>query len=183
MKDQGVTLIELLVVISVIGILAVALGFSYVGWQGRYKVEKAAKDIHTDLMTARSMAMTRSRDYVVDFPTTTTYRVGEDTNENGAIDAGEPLPTFPKRSEYVFNAFERDDAALTTTAVVITTVGIVFDKRGLISGDALFNPETPTSGIIRLTSTADPDYDCIAVAQTRIAMGKWNGTTSVCDVK
>jgi len=43
-------------------------------------------------------------------------------------------------------------------------------KEDLFQG-CTFNPETPTTGIIRLTSTADPDYDCITVAQTRIAMG------------
>jgi hypothetical protein len=35
------------------------------------------------------------------------------------------------------------------------------------------------TGTIRLSSTAQPDYDCITVRETRIKMGKWNGTA--CD--
>ena len=57
MSERGVTLVELIVVISVIGILAIALGFSYVGWQGAYRVEKTTKELYTDLMDARSRAM------------------------------------------------------------------------------------------------------------------------------
>jgi prepilin-type N-terminal cleavage/methylation domain-containing protein len=154
MKDQGVTLIELLVVISVIGILAVALGFSYVGWQGKYKVEKAAKDMHTDLMTARSMAMTRSRDYFTTL-TTTSYSVIADVNDNGVADDAARAP-FPKTVEYTISS----DAGGTIT----------FSKRGLISSPSL--PSVSAEVAICLSTTADPDYDCIEMSQTRLIMGK-----------
>lgn len=155
MKDQGVTLIELLVVISVIGILAVALGFSYVGWQGKYKVEKAAKDMHTDLMTARSMAMTRSRDYFATFPSATSYSLIADVNDNGSADDA-ALATFPKTVEYTISS----DAGGTIT----------FGKRGLISAPSL--PSVSAEVVICLSTTADPDYDCIEISQTRLIMGK-----------
>ena len=184
MKNNGVTLTELLVVIAIVGILVVALGFSFQDWIGRYKVEAQTKQIYFDLMDARARAMQFNRIYLADFPTTTSYRVGEDTNESGAIDAGEPLPTFPKTSEYVLNVFERDDATLITAPRIITNVRINFDKRGLITSTGaavLFNPATPTTGIISLTSTVGPDYDCIVISSTRINIGRWNAATTNCD--
>ncbi len=61
MKEDGVTLIELIVVVSVIGILVVALGFTFQGWMGRYKVESQMKEMYIDLMNARARAMQRNR--------------------------------------------------------------------------------------------------------------------------
>ena len=115
----------------------------------------------------------------------------EDTNDNFAFEPGAGdtvIPTFPKTVEYTLNAFTRNDTLATTTAVIpITNVRINYDKRGLISsaGTAvLFNPATPTTGIISLTSTADPDYDCIVIASTRINIGKWNtAPPGNCDAK
>ncbi len=168
MMSRGVTLVELIVVISIIGILVVALGFSYVGWQGKYKVEKAAKDIYFDLMTARSAATTRHRNYFADFPTVTSYRVMADANDNGAADDA-PLPTFPKTIEY---------------AIAWSGVNrILFDTKGLIRWDRNNDGIEETTDVIRLTTTADSDYDCILISQTSIYMGKWNTTTGVCGVK
>ncbi len=175
MKDSGVTLVELMVVIAIIGILMIALGFSYVGWQGAYKVEKATKDIYTDLMDARSRAITRGQTYFADFNTPAppagrgTYRIAEDTDNDGegdadadgVIDAGNNiLLTFPKTVEY---------------PIAWGSTIIIFDKRGIVQPRA-----TPLGGTICIFTDADgdgasdsnPDYDCIEISQTRINMGK-----------
>jgi prepilin-type N-terminal cleavage/methylation domain-containing protein len=167
MRDRGVTLVELLVVIAIVGILVIALGFSYQGWQGAYKVEKATKDIYTDLMDARTRAMTQGRAYFVDFPAATMYRMSmDDSNGVAKINNGDgvfqpqanpavvtantdtTLPTFPKTVEYT----------ITWNAGGTITL----NQRGIIS----------TPGTICLTTTAAPDYDCIVISQTRINMGR-----------
>jgi prepilin-type N-terminal cleavage/methylation domain-containing protein len=180
-NNRGVTLVELLVVISVIAVLAVALGFSYQGWQGRFKVESAVKQLHTDLMDARGRAMQRNSTYLAGFPTATTYRIANDLNGNGIIDAAEVLPTFPKTVSYILNAYSYDGAVMTTKA--ITTVVINFDTRGLISSPVLLlDPNNPViMGVLSFTSTSSPDYDCIIVAPTKIRMGQMAG--GVCNAK
>lgn len=182
MDNRGVTLIELIVVISVIAILAVPLGFSYADWMGKYKVEKATKELYADLMNVRVMAMTRNRDHFMDFNYPTppagfgTYRIAEDTNEDGEGDGNADgkidttghtfLPSFPKTVEYpITNNFNGKI--------------INFDKRGTIQprGQSL-------GGTICFFTDIDPDYDCIVISQTRIIMGKLKkqpGNEGECD--
>src|SRR4030042_6482895 len=75
---NGVTLIELIVVVSVIGILVIALGFSFEGWMSKYRVESQIKEMYTDLMNSKASAMQRNRMYFVSL-TTTRYTIYEDT--------------------------------------------------------------------------------------------------------
>jgi len=170
MNNRGLTLVELISVISVIATLAIWLGFSYVSWMGKYKVEKATNELYADLMNVRCMAMTRNSDFFMDFNFPAppagygTYRIAEDTNEdkegdadeNGIIDVGGHtfLPSFPKKVDYpITNNF--------------TSRIINFDKRGIVQPRKL-----TFGGTICFFTDSDPDYDCIVISQTRIIMGK-----------
>lgn len=163
MKNSGITLIELIVVISIIGILVVALGFSFQGWVGGYRIEVQTKEMYADLMNARARAMQRNRAHFADFPSATSYRIREDTNEDNNPDslAGDTiLPTFPKTVGYSLSV---------SLAGVGTT--ITFDSRGIVSPNGNISFTSP-SGVT-------PDYDCIVLFSTRINMGKWNGAACV----
>jgi prepilin-type N-terminal cleavage/methylation domain-containing protein len=171
-NNRGVTLIELLIVISVIVILIVALGMSFQGWIGKYRVESQVKEMYIDFMNARARAMERNRVHFVT-GTSTTYSVYEDTSPgpdgNAALETGSDalLRTFPKTVQY---------------PIVWTEVGteIDFNRNGMID---LADPETEgaTSGSIFLTTTNDADSDCLNISPTKIYMGKKNATTALCE--
>lgn len=171
--QRGFTLTELMIVVAIVAILAVALGFAYQGWIGRYQVEKTTKDLYSDLMTARVNAMTRQRMYFVEFPSATTYQLKEDANDDNILNPGagdNVLQPFPKTVEYT---------------IASTGGTLSFDKRGVVNA-SLLDLTPPPVGVgptaICITAgsaTADPDYDCIIVEQTRIRTGQL--TTQIFD--
>ncbi len=163
MKDRGITLIELIIVISIIGILAVALGFEFNGWMGGYRVESQTKEMYVDLMNARARAMQRNRVHLVDFPSSTQYRIREDTDEDNVPDT--ILPSFPKTVQYTLNC----------NGAGILATSFSFDTRGLVSPNRTL--------WFTLPANVNPDYDCIVIFSTRINMGKWNGASASCDAK
>lgn len=184
MNDKGVTLIELIIVSAIIAILAVALGFSYEGWMSGYRIETATKELYTDLMNTRSLAMTRNRMYFMTLIDVNNYSVREDTNDTtvpgdnvgGVTDLLQP--TYPKTAAYALN--------WAGAAPVNRTVGI--DKRGMIrvfNNNVLDDPFPVPDPIVSLATPAgiDPDYNCIVISQTRINMGKMNVAGTDCDAK
>jgi prepilin-type N-terminal cleavage/methylation domain-containing protein len=182
----GVTLVELLVVISIVAILAVALGFNYSGWSARYKVESQVKQLYSDLVGARLRAMERGMTVFTDFTDSTHYSVIEDTNGNAVVDAAPTdalLTGYPKAVDYTLSASSVDNSTspATVTSQAIGSVVISFDRRGLLSCPTLFTLGTQTRGVISFASTASPDYDCITVSQTIISMGQMSG--GVCNAK
>jgi len=152
MKDHGFSLIEMVVVMAVTGILVAALGYHYDTWTKRYAVEKIVKDLYMDMMYARMMAITGSREHYIVLEDRS-YSVVEDTNDSGEHDAGDtPLPNYPKQFEHPIQ-WNNSGNALT------------FDKRGLM----------PKWRTIRVTE-ADADFNCIKVSLGRIIMGQYDGT-------
>lgn len=154
MGNRGITLIELIIVIAIIGILVIALGFSFQGWVEGYRVESQIKEMYVDLMNTRARAMQRNRLHRIDFPSVTEYRILEDTNEDGVPDTA--LPTFPKTVQY----------DLSRAGGAITSLTIDFDTRGIIK------PTTTFGTTLCMSTTTNPDYDCIVISRTRINMGK-----------
>jgi len=126
---------------------------------GRYNVEKQTKEIYSDLMAARMMAMNRNREHYADFTSATTYRIVEDTNDNSDINVGAgDTVLFPKTVEYENKA--------NGSGIPVT---FKFNRRGTMS----------PLRTIRIAHTTDPDYDCIVISTTRINMGQMSGNSCV----
>jgi prepilin-type N-terminal cleavage/methylation domain-containing protein len=184
MNNRGVTLIELMVVVAIVGILIIALAFSYQGWQGRYKVEGATRNLYTDLMNARAQAMQRATTFFVDFPSTTTYRMSiDDSNGTDKTHGGDG--TFQPQADDAAPTIDTDTTQPTfrknvTPYTISGGVLLTFDSKGLMySGSPAVLIANPLT--ISLTSTANPDYDCVRIESTRINAGQMQG--GVCNVK
>lgn len=178
-NNNGVTLVELLVVVSIIGILAIALGFSYQGWIGNYKIESSLKNIYADLMEAKMRALTRNRMYFFEIKTDE-YSVYEDKDDDREFSPGSgdnPEPEYrvagtstvkPKKVEYNYTLGGTGD--------------IGFDTRGFAWDYTVDPPVGATITVyVNLPEGATPDYDCIFVEHTRIHMGKMSG--GICGIK
>lgn len=164
MKKDGITLVELLVAISIVSILAVALGFEFKGWIGGYRVESQIRELHLDLMDAKVKAMLRKRDHFVSL-SQTSYTIQEDiypwpdgdrcltaSDSNRPSGYNEPIPLM-----------KRDlDLDLPITWNNIRVKHIRFNRRGLSS----------TNRTICVNTYYNADYDCIAISAGRIRLGK-----------
>lgn len=157
-NKNGVTLVELVIVVSVIGILAVALGFSFQGWVGRYKAESQIKELYTDLMSAKISAMQKNRAYFVRL-TTTLYTVYEDT-----YDATQP--TYLDGDGLLQTASDRRvlQKELEPNGPITWSGGaqLEFSKKGIANSD-----KTICSG-----RDVEADYDCIGISALKINTGK-----------
>lgn len=161
MKKKGFTLIEICIVIVIMGILA---GLAFVNFRGlinKYNLENQVREMYSDLMNARIMAMNKNRSHFMVLAAAS-YTVYDDTNPapsgDGTLTIG--LDTQVLAAKILKNP-------MTWTG---STNQIEFNSRGL----------SRTQSTICVYSTLNPAYDCIKVSWTRIIMGKLT-TQGVCD--
>ncbi|MFZ3064117.1 MAG: prepilin-type N-terminal cleavage/methylation domain-containing protein [Nitrospirota bacterium] len=167
MNNRGITLIELIVVISIITILVIAAGITIPGLVGKYNIENQVKIVQADLMSARVRAMENNRVHFVTL-TATGYAIYEDTSP---IPDGNGTLETAADNRMTQRAFDTR-YPITWTNAADTQIDI--NTKGIINLN-----DARTIWVTPVDTSLNAEYDCIAISQTRINIGKWNGAS--CD--
>ncbi len=155
-KASGVTLIELIVVITILTILLSLSTIAFNNYIVNYNTENEVKTLYADITGARMRAMIENRPYMVKFTSATSYVAAIDINGDEDYDAGDIRVDKYSKTHLKYNL---------VWAFPGNTDRLILDNRGLVN----------VNGNIRVNSTNDAEYDCIAISNTRIKLGKWNG--------
>jgi prepilin-type N-terminal cleavage/methylation domain-containing protein len=163
-SSRGFTLVEILIVLAIFGFLIVVAVSTFSEMTEKYRVEAETKKLYADLMDARARALQRNRMFFVRFSVDGYgYATYEDTNTppdgNETFDPG--ADALAARGSF---------SHAITKALTGGATGIDFSRNAIAS----------TTGIIRLVSAVQPDYDCITVRETRIKMGQYKAAGGVC---
>lgn len=155
-NSYGMTLIEIAVVVSIIGILF-AISLSFQGWIRKYNIERAIREIHTDILNARYLALSENRIICVGIGSNSITIKGDydpyPDGDGDCNDAGDRIITQRNTPYELINSLSNS---------------FNFQKDGF----------TNKNGNIR-TKDSSSYINCIDIYFTRISLGAWNGSNCV----
>ena len=82
---SGFTLIELMIVIVIIGILAAIAAPNFMQYMAKSRLSGAARQVMSDLMNAKMMAVSQNQKVKVKFGVDKTYKIWSDADRNGTV--------------------------------------------------------------------------------------------------
>lgn len=154
---SGITLIELVVVVGIMTILLSLATIAFNSYQVRYNVESEIKGLYADIMGARIRAMNENRPYIVKFTGAKSYVTAIDINGDGDYAAG----------DVKIDRYSKENLKYELAWSFAGNMNrITLDSRGMVN----------VNGFVRVNKDNSSEYDCVAISNTRIKMGKWDGT-------
>jgi Tfp pilus assembly protein FimT len=197
--NEGFTLIELMMVITIIMIMTIAMGFSFVTWKTNYQVESDIKLIYGALSLARIQAMQRKNIFFVNVPNVAPnnmFLIYEDTSPSpdgdGILDVSNDtliedlqdargrvvefgiIPTSGERHMW----FGRDGILYNSSGVIVVEPMVIRINLEEVDSDLEAASEDPTDTEKKVLV----DYNttsCLNLESTRTNLGMWTGT--VCE--
>jgi prepilin-type N-terminal cleavage/methylation domain-containing protein len=187
MDSRGVTLIELLVALGIVGILVVAMGMSFKGWTAKYKTEGRVKKLQSDIMLARSTAVSHSRAmfFIINSTDASTYYIYEDTDPTPD---GDLRLDRTKDKRLLFTETGKDFYGISDVEDIIFKNGIINMPYTFSSANPdyhfRYDTDENNSGSSGYDyNDEDMDYNCVKVGKTSVGIGLYNATTNTCDAK
>jgi prepilin-type N-terminal cleavage/methylation domain-containing protein len=161
---SGFSLIELIIIITVMGIVMGFATLAFHQWQLKSNVEGQVREMFSDLSEARVRAFHEKKLYRIVYQPSN-YVLRSYSSENEPKSAG-----ITVSSRNVNYGLTRKSG--TDLTADITDYFVEFDTRGFASNNftVIINP-----------LMAGTSLDCLVIFDTRVNMGKINGTT--CEFK
>lgn len=159
---SGFSLVELVVVIAIMGIVLSVATINFQSWQTKNRMEAQMREIFVDLNEARTNAFTQKMNHRITFQPNS-YILKNYSTENEARSAGRT--TISKNLQ--FGLTKKNGTNLANS---IANTFVEFDSSGLTSNNftVIMNP-----------LSADVAINCMVIFETRINLGKINGTECV----
>lgn len=161
-KCSGFSLLELLITIAIMGIVMSISTISFNSWTKKSNIEKQVRELFTDLAESRSRAFHEKKEFRVTFQPNS-YVIRNYSSEAEPRDAGRIVSD--KALTYGLTS-----KSGTNLAGDISDKFVEFDTRGWGTNNftVIVNP-----------LTVDSALNCLVIYDTRVNMGKINGTTCV----
>lgn len=121
-RQRGMTLTEILITLAIIGAL-VGIGLpTYTSQMPKYRLNAAARQILTDLLLARKLAMSEIHVVQVSFLQPHHYQVWQDRNDDGSINSGELITKDVSNHGVTLQASNRPRFHPTGTVTNLATI-------------------------------------------------------------
>lgn len=179
-KEHGFTLVELIATMAILAIIIASSVPNFSAWRNNYQIRAESERVYMDLLLARTSAIKNSNNVVVTFlPTSHSYSILSDTNNNGNADTGEPLRsrTLENNVQFGFfgaNIIDMDNNTVSETVKMGASDIVTFDSRGQAS----------TSGVLFLIhanhlSETNDKLRGLSVIQATGAAELWNYNSAI----
>jgi len=137
-SKKGFTLIEIIITMAIIGIVSAIAIPNFSKWKEKHEIDGQAQKVYFDLMLARTTAVKSNNNVQVTFNlVANTYKIHEDSNDNGVEDGGENLKNavLENNVQFAYNVGISDTDGNTVTSAVSFGGAqvVVFDSRGQAS--------------------------------------------------
>lgn len=162
-RNAGFTLIEMMVALAIGGILTAIAVPNFSQMREGYRLRSAAYQVFAVLQRARSEAVKKNNNYEFLVTSSTTYRVHDDLDSNGAINGGEPTTTTDIAADSP-GVTMASDVQRWNGAAWGSEQSITFAPDGTTGGAA----DVARQGTITLTNTNGQQRQIVVSASGRI---------------
>lgn len=133
--ESGYSLVEILTVMVIIGASLLFALPNFQEWAEKNRINAESDKVYIDLMLARTTAVKNNNNVIVTFDAVgNTYKVHDDTDDNGAEDSGENIKTvlLDEKVQFGINGSVLDIDGNTVTAPIVLGGDniVVFSPRG-----------------------------------------------------